>query len=54
MNSRRTFLQSAALAAWTPAPGDSQGQNAAPLLPTVKLAKHDITRPIVGSNPFYG
>lgn len=51
--SRRTFLQTAttlsaglALAAKSPA--------AAPTLPTVKFGKADITRLIIGSNPFYG
>src|SRR5437764_13884193 len=51
MNSRRSFLQSAAgLAALTPA-----ARSAAPeLLPTVKFGKADVTRLIIGSNPFYG
>ena len=46
--SRRSFLQSAAaVAALSPAA-------AAPVLPTVKFGKTDITRLIVGSNPLYG
>ena len=55
MNSRRSFLQSAAaLAALTPAPAHSEGETTGALLPTVQFAKQDITRMIVGSNPFYG
>ena len=55
MNSRRSFLQSAAaLAALTPAPAHGEGQSGSALLPTVKFARQDITRMIVGSNPFYG
>jgi hypothetical protein len=49
---RRTFLKAAAglaaLKSAVPAPAP------APTLPTVKLGKHDVTRLIVGSNPFYG
>ena len=50
MNTRRDFFQAAAaggLAAAAP-------PLAAPLLPTVKFGKADITRLIIGSNPFYG
>ena len=47
MESRRGFLKSAALLA----AGSAQ---TAPLLPTVRLGKHQITRLIVGANPFYG
>ena len=54
-DSRRTFLQSAAgLAALVPAAADAAPQSAAPLLPTVKFGKAQVTRLIVGSNPFYG
>ena len=54
-NSRRSFLQSAAtLAALSPAPGSGEGQNTSALLPIVKFGKQEITRTIVGSNPFYG
>ncbi len=45
--SRRRFLQApAALAAAPAAP--------APLLPTIRLGKHQVTRLILGANPFYG
>jgi hypothetical protein len=45
--SRRCFLQApAALAAAPAAP--------APLLPTIRLGKHQVTRLILGANPFYG
>ena len=55
MNSRRSFLQSAAgLAALSSAPAYGEGQTSGALLPTVKFGKQDITRMIVGSNPFYG
>jgi hypothetical protein len=46
---RRSFLQSAAAGALAPA-----AMSAAPILPTVRFGKTDITRLIVGSNPFYG
>ena len=50
MNSRRTFLQTAAAgiaaAKATAAP--------APLLPTVRFGKTDITRLVIGTNPFFG
>jgi len=52
--SRRRFLQSAAaLGALAPAAGAPQ-QPAAPELPKVKFGEHEITRLIIGSNPFYG
>ncbi len=55
MNTRRSFLQSAAGAvALSPAAADAGAQPAVPLLPTVKFGKTEITRLIVGSNPFYG
>ena len=44
----------AALGGTLMASGGAQGQAAAPLLPTVKFGKTEITRLIVGSNPFYG
>jgi hypothetical protein len=51
-NSRRRFLQSAAgLGALAPLAASQAG---APLLPKVKFGKHEITRLIIGSNPFYG
>jgi hypothetical protein len=51
-NSRRSFLQTVGAAALTArAAGAAE---TAPLLPTVKFGKYDITRMIVGSNPFYG
>lgn len=55
-DSRRDFLKSAAALGGTlMASGGVQAQStAAPLLPTVKFGKTDITRLIVGSNPFYG
>src|SRR5664279_5132279 len=54
-NSRRSFLQLAAtLGALAPAAGRAAEQSAAPLLPTVKFGKSDITRLIIGSNPLYG
>ncbi len=48
--SRRRFLQSAASLAAMGTAGAEQS----PLLPTVKFGKTEITRMIVGSNPFYG
>jgi hypothetical protein len=47
---RRTFIHSASAGALATAAAGA----AAPLLPTVKFGKHDITRLIIGSNPFYG
>ncbi|MEK7404502.1 MAG: hypothetical protein AAB225_05295 [Acidobacteriota bacterium] len=44
---RRRFLQSSAALAAAPAA-------AAPLLPTVPLGKHQVTRLVLGANPFYG
>ena len=50
---RRRFLESAAaLAAAAGLP--AAAQNAAAPLPKVKFGKHEITRLIIGSNPFYG
>jgi len=47
-SSRRSFLKMAAtVGALAPAA-------AAPVLPTVKFGKYEITRLIIGSNPFYG
>ena len=45
---------SAALGALAPAARLAGSESAAPLLPTVKFGKAEITRLIVGSNPFYG
>ena len=46
MPSRRTFIQTVAAMAAVPPPE--------PLLPVVKFGKTEITRLIIGSNPFYG
>ncbi len=54
MNSRRSFLQMAALGALAPAATQGAAAAPAPPLPTVQFGKHDITRLIIGSNPFYG
>jgi hypothetical protein len=54
VGSRRRFLQSAAGLGGTLALAGSATAAAAPLLPTVKFGKADITRLIIGSNPFYG
>jgi hypothetical protein len=48
-DSRRRFLQS--VAAVSALSSTANGQS---LLPAVKFGKYDITRMIVGSNPFYG
>jgi hypothetical protein len=50
-NSRRRFLQ---LSASLAAASASTAAPAAPSLPTVRIGKHEITRMILGSNPFYG
>jgi hypothetical protein len=54
--SRRAFLQSTAgMSAGLVLAGRlSAGREAMPLLPKVKFGKADITRLIIGSNPFYG
>jgi hypothetical protein len=52
--SRRRFLQSAAGLGGTLALAGSVSAAPAPLLPTVKFGKAEITRLIIGSNPFYG
>jgi len=53
--SRRSFLQSAAgLAALSPAAANAAQQPASPTLPKVKFGKTEITRLIIGSNPFFG
>src|SRR5262245_32211092 len=57
---RRDFLHATGLAAClgaaVPASGDAAGPpaKAEPLLPTVKLGKHQVTRLIIGGNPIYG
>jgi hypothetical protein len=53
---RRRFLKQAAAAASSVAAlaSHSAGQDASPLLPTIKLGSHDITRLILGGNPIYG
>jgi len=48
--SRRGFLRSSAGLAVASA----SAQAAAPLLPTVRLGKYEITRLVIGANPFYG
>jgi hypothetical protein len=50
-NSRRRFLQ---LSAGLAAASASTAAPAAPSLPTVRIGKHQISRMILGSNPFYG
>jgi len=56
--SRRDFLhQAAGLAtglAATEAASAEPPAKADPLLPTIKLGKHDVTRLIIGGNPVYG
>ena len=56
--SRRDFLQQAAglATALNAATAATAATSAAadPLLPTVKLGKHDVTRLIIGGNPIYG
>ncbi len=54
--SRRSFLQAAAGAGTGLAFAGAlpAGQKAAPPLPKVKFGKAEITRLIIGSNPFYG
>src|SRR5438067_7798402 len=57
---RRAFLHHAAglaagLGAAAPAPAaDSPAAKAGPLLPTIKLGPHAVTRLILGGNPVYG
>jgi hypothetical protein len=56
--SRRDFLQQAtgvatALSAVAAASAGSSTRTE-PLLPTIKLGKHDVTRLIIGANPIYG
>ncbi len=54
-NSRRSFLQLAAgVGTLAPMAAKLGAQTEAPLLPTVKFGKFEITRLIIGSNPFYG
>jgi len=53
--SRRAFIQAATVvSAGLAMAGKASAGTAAPLLPTVKFGKTDITRLIIGSNPFYG
>jgi len=56
--SRRTFLKTTAGLAASAAVMNELGAAAAPapdpLLPTVKLGRHDVTRLIIGGNPIYG
>ena len=54
-NSRRRFLQSVASAgALASVAAGAASQAGSPPLPKVKFGKHEITRLIIGSNPFYG
>jgi hypothetical protein len=50
-NSRRRFLQ---LSASLAAASACTAATATPSLPTVRIGKHEISRLIIGSNPFYG
>jgi hypothetical protein len=53
--SRRVFLQSAAgLSAGLALAGQMPASQTMPLLPSVRFGKAEITRLIIGSNPFYG
>lgn len=54
VGSRRRFLQSAAGLGGALALTGNASAEAAPLLPAVKFGKANITRLIIGSNPFYG
>lgn len=52
---RRTFLKQAAVAASSVAAlTPSATADASPLLPTIKLGPHSVTRLIIGGNPIYG
>jgi hypothetical protein len=54
-NRRRFLQQTTGLAAGAAVFGASAAQTARdPLLPTIKLGKHDVTRLIIGGNPIYG
>jgi hypothetical protein len=50
-NTRRRFLQ---LSASLAAASACTAATATPSLPTVRIGKHEISRMILGSNPFYG
>jgi hypothetical protein len=56
MNSRRNFLKSSAGLAATWAAGPRAGASAPPAaaLPTVRLGDMEISRLVIGQNPFYG
>lgn len=51
---RRRFLQSSAALAAASGRAAAPEKSSAPLLPTVRLGKFEITRLILGANPFYG
>ena len=51
---RRTFLQTAAVAAGMRAAFGTERTESRLSLPKIKLGKHDVSRLIVGANPFYG
>jgi hypothetical protein len=59
-STRRDFLQQATglavgLSAAVPAPAEADTlAKAEPLLPTIKLGPHEVTRLIIGGNPIYG
>jgi hypothetical protein len=59
-SNRRQFLQRAGLAMGAGALGSlgegagASGGSAAPLLSTIRLGGHEVTRLIVGGNPIYG
>src|SRR5687767_1534567 len=57
--SRRKFLQqtvgvAAGTAILSEAPSSALAATAEPLLPTIKLGRHELTRLIIGGNPIYG
>ncbi len=56
MEPRRSFLKSSAALAASAALGGERGaaQAKGPVLPTVRLGKHEVTRLLLGSNPFNG
>jgi hypothetical protein len=59
-STRRVFLQQTAglatgmAALVQAAPADAAASSSNPLLPTIKLGKHQVTRLIIGGNPVYG
>src|SRR5262249_5504073 len=57
-SNRRDFLQQTAGAAaglaLVPGSGETAQQNSQPVLPTIRLGTHQVTRLIIGGNPIYG